>query len=397
MKPTKRTLAEQRPQVALLIESSRAYGRGLLQGISRYVREQGQWSVYFQERRQGDPYPTWLKGWKGDGIIARVEDREMAEAIARTRLPAVDLRGLLLDLKLPLIETNEERVVQLAIEHLRERGFRHFAFCGFVGANYSDKRSQLFTRLLDEHGFSAQTYSPPEKLRQGDTFQFEQHGLVYEADVADWLRQLPRPVGVMACNDVRGQQVLNACRQIGVHVPDEVAVIGVDNDEVLCDLSDPPLTSVIPNTERIGYEAAALLERMMAGQPAPSKTIYIEPSGIATRQSTEVLAMEDRHIAAAVRFIRENACRGITVTDLLAVAPLSRSVLERRFNLLLGHSPKTEILRVQIQRAKQLLAETDLPLAVIAEKTGFTHPEYFNVAFKNKVGVTPGRFRAQAH
>jgi LacI family transcriptional regulator len=385
-----------RPKVALIIESSRAYGRGLLQGIARYVREHGAWSIFHQERRASDLPPAWLKDWRGDGIIARVEDYKLAAAIGRLGVPAVDVRGLLPDLGLPLIETDDEAVVRLAIEHLRERGFRQFAFCGFAGANYSDTRCRIFAQRLAEAGFECRIYASPAPLKSIASFDHEQHGLMYEADVADWIAELPKPIGLLACNDIRGQQVLNACRQIGVAAPDEVAVLGVDNDEVLCDLADPPLSSVIPNTGRIGYEAAGLLDRMMAGHPAPQAPIYIPPLGVATRRSTEVLAIDDRHIAAALRFIREHACEGIGVRDILSAVPLSRSVLERRFAALVGRAPKAEILRVQLQRAKELLATTDFPLNVISEKAGFKHPEYLSAIFKKKMGVAPGRYRAGA-
>jgi LacI family transcriptional regulator len=392
-RPPKKT---SRPKVALIIESSRAYGRGLLQGIARYVREHGAWSIFHQERRASDLPPPWLKDWLGDGIIARVEDYKLAGAIGRLGVPAVDVRGLLPDLGMPLIETDDEAVVRLAIEHLRERGFRQFAFCGFAGANYSDTRCRIFAQRLAEAGFECRIYTSPAPLKSIASFDHEQHGLMYEADVADWIAELPKPIGLLACNDIRGQQVLNACRQIGVAAPDEVAVIGVDNDEVLCDLADPPLSSVIPNTGRIGYEAAALLDRMMAGQPPPQAPTYIPPLGVATRRSTEVLAIDDRHIAAALRFIREHACEGIGVRDILSAVPLSRSVLERRFAGLVGRAPKAEILRVQLQRAKELLATTDFPLNVVSEKAGFKHPEYLSAIFKKKTGVTPGRYRADA-
>jgi LacI family transcriptional regulator len=392
-KPGKRS---SRPRVALLIESSRAYGRGLLLGVARYVREHVPWAVFLQERSLGDVSPGWLKDWKGDGIIARVENHPMAQAILELGVPAVDLRYLLPNLEMPSVRTDDEATARLASEHLLERGFRHFAFCGFDGADYSDIRRDNFARRIAEAGFRCHVFVDPQKPSRASTLEYEEHGLKYGDLVARWIKELPKPVGLMACNDIRGQQVLNACRASGVAVPDEVAVIGVDNDEVLCELSDPPLTSVVPSTERIGYEAAALLDRMMAGRKPPRRPIFMQPLGIVTRRSTEVLAIEDRHIAAAARFIREHACEGIDVGDVLRAVPLSRSTLERRFGKALGRSPKDEILRVRLTRAKQLLAETDFPLAVVAEKVGFEHTEYLSVIFKKKIGLTPGRFRTES-
>jgi LacI family transcriptional regulator len=202
----------------------------------------------------------------------------------------------------------------------------------------------------------------------------------------------------MACNDARGRQVLMACRSAGVHVPEEVAVIGVDNDEVLCDLADPPLSSVVPAAERIGYEGAALLERLMRGQRPPSRPLLFDPLGVVTRLSTDTLAVEDARVAAAIRTIRERACDGLNVEGLLEHLAgqgvlLSRSTLERRFAEVLGHSPKDEILRVRLGRVQQLLIDTDHPLSTIAALVGVEHHEYLSALFKARTGETPGRFR----
>jgi LacI family transcriptional regulator len=223
----------------------------------------------------------------------------------------------------------------------------------------------------------------------------EQQGVLYEAELADWLRHLPKPVGVLACNDVRGQQVLNACREAGLAVPDEVAVLGVDNSELVCNLSDPPLSSVDLNCEQIGYEAAALLARLLAGGRAKPRTRLLEPRGIVTRRSTDVLAIEDPETAAAVRLIRTRACEGLTVRQLLASCPLSSSSLERRFAQLLGRTPKAEILRVKVQRVQELLAHPDLSLAAIAARAGFKHPENLSFVFKQKTGLTAGQYRSR--
>lgn len=383
-----------RPRVAVLVEASRSYGRDLLQGIAEYVRVHGSWSISLDDRGLREP-PGWLKDWCGDGIIARVESAQLGRALLARQVPLVDVRGAWLDLGIPLIETDDEAVMRLAIQHFRERGFRQFAFCGFAGANYSEKRQRYFTDQLARLGFCTGVYRPPTRPR-ATTWESERQSLSHRDHLARWLRKLLKPVALMACNDIRGQQVLDACREAGIAVPDEIAVIGVDNDELLCNLADPPLSSVAPNARRIGYEAAALLERLMASRPAPKETIFVQPLGVATRRSTDVLAVEDRDVAGAVRFIRENAYKGIKVADVLAEVPLSRSVLERRFLQLLGRTPKAEILRVQLERVKQLLAETDYSLARVAAMTGFVHPEYLSVVFRNKMGQTPGQYRQTA-
>jgi LacI family transcriptional regulator len=262
-----------------------------------------------------------------------------------------------------------------------------------VGTFYSDARSQIFERIIRQAGFPCFVYQPPRASRRLLRPEREQQGWLYEEDVAHWLQTLPRPVGLMACNDTRGQQVLNACREVGIAVPDAVAVVGVDNDELVCELCDPPLSSVVPNTRQIGYEAAALLDRLLRGEKPPRQLVWIPPLGIVTRRSTDILAIEDRDIAAAVRFIRDNACNGITVAEVVRRLPLSHATLERQFHRYIGRTPKAEIIRVQLERVKQLLAETNLSLKEIASQTGFTHTEYLSALFKSKTGQTPGQCR----
>lgn len=382
-----------RPRVAVLVESTRAYGRGQLAGIASYLRQHGPWSLFWQERGLDDRPPVWLRHWEGDGVIARISTRPLARAIRRLAVPTVDLYGWLPGLKWPCLRADNALVARLAADHLLERGFRHLAYCGFPGVNYSDERLRLFQRRLRESGHLCHVCPSPRLRSSGSIAASEQQGLLYEAELTDWLRGLPKPVGILACNDIRGQQILNTCREIGVHVPDQVAVLGVDNDEVLCSLSDPPLSSVNLNGARIGFEAAALLARLLSGQEPPSRTLLVEPSGIVSRRSTDVLAIEDAEVAEAVRLIRAQACAGLNVHDLLSLCPLSASSLERRFLRLLGRTPKAEIVRVRLQRVVELLAEPNLSLVAIAARTGFKHPEYLSAVFQKKFCMTPSQYR----
>jgi LacI family transcriptional regulator len=384
------------PRVALLIESSRSYGRELLMGIARYVRIHGPWSIEFEEGDPGEHFPKWFDRWKWDGILARVSSPAMAEVLSRTGVPVVDLSASLPEARFPRIRSDENLVGRMAAEHLMERGFKNYAFCGFNGMDWSDMRRASFEQRVSEGGFSCHVFDKTEP-RQGDSgLGYEEHGEQYERELLGWLQSLPKPCGLMTCNDSRGRQVLNCCREVGLAVPDEVAVIGVDKDEIYCELSDLPLSSVILNTQQIGFEGAELLSRLMAEGSTDFQSILVKPLGVLARQSTDVLAIDDRFIAAALRHIRENACDGLDVEDILKVVPLSRSVLERRFSKILGISPKGEILRIRLDRVCRLLAESDLTLAEVAGKAGFEHPEYMNRLFKGKMGITPGEFRKQA-
>src|SRR6266545_727872 len=372
------------PHVAVLIETSRAYGRGLLEGVAEYVRAHGPWSIYFRPHGLGEPPPPWLRTWQGHGILARIDDERMARAVRATGLPVIDLRGRLPNLGLPRVGVDNAAVTRLAVQHLRQRGLLHFAFCGLRRGEHvhMDQRCDDFERLVRAAGHSCDVFRPCTA-----TWEREQEQLVA------WLRGLPRPVGIMTCNDDRGQQLLDACRRGGIAVPDEAAVIGVDNDALLCNLATPPLTSIDVAPQRVGFEAAALLDRLMVGDKPPLGGIVLDLCRVVTRQSTDVLAIDDPELVKAVRFVRARACDGINVEDVLAEVCLSRSVLERRFKQVLGRTPKAEILAVQIERARQLLTETDLPLEAVAQRSGFHSEKYFGDVFYRKMGVRAGAYR----
>jgi LacI family transcriptional regulator len=374
------------PKVALLIETSNEYARGLLRGIVAYIREHQAWSLYLSEHNRGDRAPAWLSTWNGSGIIARIENNEIAEGLRKLAIPMVDVSAARLIPSLPWFETDDSAIAHLAAEHLLERGFTNFAYAGDSRFNWSNWREEHFINCVRAAGHQCAVYRGSRRFSPGEDEQVD--------DLAKWVRDLPKPVGVMACYDFRGQQVLDACRRINVAVPDEVAVIGVDNDELLCELASPPLSSVIPNTYRTGYEAAALLAEMMAGRKFTSEAHLIPPLGVATRQSTDVLAIHDRNIARAIHYIRNHACSGINVQDVIKAVPQSRRLLEKRFMKLLGRTPHEEIIRVQLDRVKQLLTRTDLPLEEIAQRSGFAHVEYLSVAFKRETGMPPSKFRA---
>ncbi len=379
-------------KVALLIESSRAYGRGLLRGAAAYARSHGPWSIYQHERALGDAIPAWFEDWKGDGIIARVESRMLAEKIRKLGIPTVELRGVYEIPNVPTIETNDLAVSRMGCDHLLELGFRRIAYCGFANANYSERRKQFVVDYLAESGIIPEILDTP-KIEATDTTSIEAEGLLHERELGEWLITLDKPVGLIACNDVRARQVLTACRDYEILVPDEIAVIGIDNDELVCELADPPLSSVQNDTFQIGYQAAEQLELMMRGIPAPRKRILVNPIGVIARRSTDVLAVDDKEVAKAMRLIRDQTRSGISVNDIANELEISRSTLDRRFAKAIGRSPKSEINRVLINSVKQLLIDTDYKLPQIANMAGFEYTEYMCTLFKEKTGVTPGEYR----
>jgi len=384
------------PQVALLLETSTQYGRVLLRGIVRYSRLHKPWSLYVAPGHLEQVLPK-AKSWSGTGIIARVRSPAMAKIIRATRLPFVassldEFRSSQRGDKVGEIRTNSAAIAQMAATHLVERGLRHFAFCGFAGCAWSMRREEAFSQYLRDRGFRCQAHRIElanwmHRPNWIEKWEYEQPVLV------NWLKSLPKPVGLMACNDTCGREVLQASAAAGLRVPDEVAVVGVDNDELMCELSTPPLSSVVLELEKAGYEAASLLSSLMSGHLTGNHLVQVEPVCVVTRQSTEVIAQDDPCVATALRFIKNATGQAINVPAVVEQVALSRRTLERRFFRALGRSILSEITRCQLERAKRLLLETDLPSYRVAAAAGFGTTKTFNRAFRRATGVFPTRFR----
>lgn len=378
-------------RVALIIETSSIYGRNLLEGIIRYMRTHDEWSVFLEQRDLLSEPPLWLKYWSGDGILSRATTPALAEAVAAKGMPLVELTDRREDLGFAHIWSDDAAIGHLAAEHFYDRGFRSYAFCGFLQEAWSERRQTAFENFVARKGSKIDIYNSPWLAKNARPWEEEQEHL------ARWISNLPKPVGIFACNDVRGQQVLNACMEHDISIPEEVAVIGADNDTILCELCSPQLSSVIPNAELIGFRAAEMLSQLMEGVEVENREQLVPPIGIAARQSTDVVAIDDHSVAAALTYIRENACQGISVDNVLENVPMSRSSLERKMRKYLNRSPQQEIRTVQVKRAQQLLRDTDMPMEQIATMCGFQHPEYMHVVFRRELGQTPGGFRRASH
>ncbi len=376
--------------VAVLIETSLACERGLLSGVCRFHQEHETWSIYFKPRDLGDSLPQWLSSWHGDGILARVTNQKIARALIATSIPFIDLRGGSKDLGIPMFGPNNQQVSVMAFEHLHERGLRHFAFCGEStgGSVFDDERKCTFQQVVQEHEYDCHVFKAQGRKQDANDWEVEQQQLI------EWLGSLPKPVGIMACHDDRGQKILDACRRGSLLVPDEIAVIGVGNDVYFSGLSIPSLSSVDINSQSIGYEAASLLDRMMRGKKEFDQDMLFKPVGVVVRQSTDVVACTDQEIAAAIRFIAQHACHRMTVEDLAQHVALSRTLLNRRFKQIVGRTPKAEIVRVQLEHAKRLLLNTDLSVSTVGDRAGFSESNFI-VVFRRSVGQTPRAFRAR--
>ncbi len=294
-----------------------------------------------------------------------------------------EVRGL----RLVLVHPDDEAISKLAAQHLLEHGFRSFAFCGIKGYQWSVRRRDGFVAALAAEGYPCAVHEFDIQGPQSHDWDAAENLL------ADWLKQLPLPTGVMASNDLHGQFVIEACRRAGIAVPDEMAVVAVDNDEPLCEVCDPPLSSVAPDDQGVGYEAATLLNHVMQGKKWDGKDIWCTPLGVKTRLSSDSLAMQDRIVAEAIRYIRENACKGLGVDDVVAHVHISRSLLQRRFKEALGRTLHDEFFQVRLNHARFLLEESDMPIAWVAEKSAFNHQAYLGKVFKKELGMTPLEYR----
>jgi len=376
-------------RVAIIIGITGSYGRGLVQGIARYNREHANWSAFFHPILGDDP-PPWLNDWQGEGILARVGNAGYAAMLKKLKLPVVNLRLPTTKLPFPYVGLDHPRIGEIAAEHLISRGTRHFGFYGSAPGVHAglDERARCFKEAVERAGRKCDLLT----IGGGAGAQNWEKTL---ARLISWLKGLPKPVGVMASNDERGLLVLDACRRARLHVPDDVAVIGVDNDELLCDLAVPPLSSIDLNSEQIGYEACTILDSMMDGNLKVPDSLQIAPRAVVTRRSTDLVAGEDPEVNRAISFIRENAGRALSVADVLAHVQISRAALQTRMRRFAGRTIHEEIEHARVERLKQLLAASELSIKQVAVQSGFSSVQYMTHVFRTVVGETPAQFRKQ--
>ena len=384
----------QRLEVALIMDPARPYDRRIIRAIGAYVTQQERdWTLYVEQ----DPISRLpdLKAWGGNGIVANLDDKRVATVVQDVKAPLVGLGGGYAYYNehpsVPYVRTDNHKIAELAAEHLINLGLKRFAYCG-EPANRSNgwarERGAAFQAIVEAAGYPCDVftgrYTAARSWRQS------------QAELEEWLGSLQPPVGLMASRDGRALHALQACNAAGLRVPEDVAIVGVDNDDVICELAHPELTSIEQGTKRIGYVAAAMLDNLMAGKEPDDPRPVIGPEGLVVRQSTDVLATNDEDVAEALRFIQKHACDPITVQDVLAVARMSRSTLELRFRKALNRSIHSEIRRVQIEAAKRLLVTTNIPIKEIVNRVGISSVQYFTAIVRRWTGKTPGQIRDES-
>jgi len=377
------------PKIILLIETSRTCGREILLGIAKYSHLYGPWTIYrkppfYRMPNGAKKAPLPIKNIHADGIIT-------AETESMSELLAMNCPTISIDVKeqipgIPNVVGDCETIGKLAAKHLIERGFRHFAFCGFDDIHWSRERANAFETSVSESGFETHHYKNTQH-KTNRNWAKEQNL------VSNWLKTLPLPIGLMACNDDCAQHVLQACKMAGLNVPCDIAVLGVDNDKLICNLTNPPLSSIALNFQRAGFEAAELMDQMMSGKKASKQLITIQTTHIVSRQSTDIMAIEDREVSEAVQFIRQHAKEDIHIQDVAAQIPLSQRTLERRFLKFIGHSINKEIIRTRINTIAQMLVETNMSVSKIAMSLGFPGYEHISRYFRKEMGMSLLEYR----
>ncbi|MEN8255838.1 MAG: DNA-binding transcriptional regulator [Verrucomicrobiota bacterium] len=383
--------------VLVFVENSRGYGRGLLRGIAKYAKIHGSWNFLTRPQPYSQPrtfrdlvnFKDLLKDMDQpdlDGIITRELPPSLMRDAAGLNIPTIVIpymeeypQGLT-----NRIATDSKAIAEMVAQYFIEKGFKQFAYSGYDSMFWSQKRKSAFGDYLEQSGFPLNVY---------DSATESGNWIAEKESLAAWLKELPKPIGILTCTDDRGLQLIEACRHANVKVPEEVSIVGVDNDHLVCDLSSIALSSVDLTTAQAGYEAAELLARQMDGEPIHDATIKVHPKRIITRQSSDILAIDDAMVAKAMEYIRENSRTNIKVDDVVAATWSSRRVLELKFRKILGVTIAGEIRRQKIEKICELLTETVLPVKQIAEITGFETSKHIARYFAREKGMTLLKYR----
>lgn len=379
---SRKTSAERR--VLVLVQTDTGWGRDIIRGIHRQARMKTGWRLRV-ETTVTHGRSIMPGGWRPDGIIARVSSARNAAELSDVGVPVVNVSAINVEEAcFPRVATDVEAAGRMAAAYFIERGFRNFAYLSMIGLDYVAKQRKAFSDAVAKAGFACAELSL--ETNRGDSGERQRN-----ARLTRWLAALPKPVAVFTWSG--GRELVHSCWEAGLAVPEEVALLSGSDDDLLCDICDVPISAVRQPGEQIGGQAAELLERLMSGQRAPRSPTWLAPLTIVTRQSTDTLAVNDRALVAALKFIRETAGRPVLVDEVAAASGVSRRGLERRFAAQLRGSPADYLRRARLERAKAFLSETDMSIPDVAAAAGYGSPEYLAQAFREEMGTTPLRYR----
>ncbi|MBN2217253.1 MAG: substrate-binding domain-containing protein [Pirellulales bacterium] len=380
--------------VALAFPAAVPYLALFMRGIINYAKQHGPW-IFTMSPVVDVPFPETLsmplgtlRDWPGDGIIAAVSTQEEAEQARQLKVPVINLAGALRDSGLPRVMVDHHAIGRLAAEHLLECGLRRFLYVGIEGLWYSEQRRDGFAERIAEAGEQIQICETPRRIHPAASWQAR----LDEIDVC--LEGISPPVGILAVHDYRARLLIDECLRLGLHVPDDVAILGVDNDDVICEFCQPTLSSVSRSAQWVGYQSAALLDRLMSGETPPKHDVLIPPDGVVKRQSTDVIAVHDAHVLKVVRFIHDHVDEPFGVEKLLQLVSISRRQLETLFKKHLGRTPYEYLCQMRVRRAKDLLWDPEgFSIAEVAQLCGFPDSYRFRLVFTRLTGETPTAYR----
>ena len=373
-----------RHEVAVLIDPGDSWGRRVIHGISAAVRHQLDWDLLIAPR--DDQWRFRIPAdWRGVGVIAAIRDEKTAEHVHALQLPTINVSAWQnARFHWHRVNTDDRQRAVMAFQHFRERHFEHFAYYGPPSQRYSDLRGENFREVVQHAGYPCLMFQMQTNRRGWNSVKHQ---------TLQWLQQTPRPLAVFAADPHPAMLLTEICHSADIHIPEELAVLAGDTDDFLCEVSDPPLSSVVLAAEQIGRESVALLHSILQGKMARESKILLPPLGVVQRQSTDILAVDDPLFVQALQLIRQQAHTGIRVGDILRAVPISRRLLEQRFRLYLNRSPADEIRRVKMDRVKELLRITDQTIEQIAFNTGFSSPSQLCAVFRTATDQTPKQYR----
>ncbi|MBN2295786.1 MAG: substrate-binding domain-containing protein [Pirellulales bacterium] len=364
-----------------------------VQGVADYARKHANWKITTSPPTLSGADELALnifslRGWPGDGAIAAIANKDEARTAREIGMPVVNLSGSLEDAGVPRVMIDHFSIGRMAAEHLLDRGFHRLAFCGTEELYYSRRRAEGFAQYAEQAGVPCEIFDM-QRIADPRTSWKRRIG-----PLSKWLSSLQRPVGLMAIHDYRARMIMDECDRLKLNVPHDIAVVGVDNDQTVCEYSHPTLSSVCRNSWRVGYESAALLDRLMSGESPDDTEILIQPEGIAARQSTDTVVIDDKHVSTAVHYMRGHLGEAFGIDQVVKHIPISRRQLEMRFRRSVGCSPKDYLLRLRVERAKELLQDSRrLKMHCVAVACGFSSAERLRLVFLRLTGQTPLEYR----
>ena len=380
-------------KIGIFIERQRAFGRKLCDGVSRYARNHGGWSMTMLD---WDDFSRPERFRLFDGFIARLLNKRISNVLNDTARPVVNVFETDDSGNAIQVMQDATAIARLAVRHFIDHRFENFAFFGHEGILYSDLRRQAFVDLLKGEGFECNVYpTPPANLRDFEysVMRFEKYSANAERRAIErWLKRLPKPIAVFCSHDLRAYQLIERCHALGICIPDEVAVLGVDNDDLICNFTEPTISSIDPNAETIGFRAAEMLDTLLRGRKADN-AVMIPPSTLIERKSTATYPIDPSWMSDSLVFIHANAHKRISAADVFRHINRSHTVVDEAFRRILGTSVSREIADSRLKTARRLITTTSLSFAEVAEKSGFASIHYFTRSFTSAFGMSPSRFR----